>query len=147
MGVLSSIKRRWWQPQIQGACSIQAMNGSRPGQVHSPIEKNQRCLHCQTKCPPYHEALTTQSMVDGEVLKVPLLLRHPPDSHAIDLFPKFECQLIRSNDPGPIVYFPMAVGLGKGKAMLQILRSEVGIFGSDSQMLPQFVDLALNHAS
>ncbi|MBW0581333.1 hypothetical protein O181_121048 [Austropuccinia psidii MF-1] len=31
MGALSSIKRRWWRPQIQGACSIQAMNGSRPG--------------------------------------------------------------------------------------------------------------------
>ncbi|MBW0546463.1 hypothetical protein O181_086178 [Austropuccinia psidii MF-1] len=86
-------------------------------------------------------------MVDGKVLKVPLLLRNPPDLHTINLFPNFKCQLICPNDPGPIVYCPMAVGLGKGKATLEILRLEVGFFGSDAQMLPQLVDLALDHAS
>ncbi|MBW0486735.1 hypothetical protein O181_026450 [Austropuccinia psidii MF-1] len=38
-------------------------------QDHSPIEKNQRHSHRRTKCPPYHEALTTQWMVDGKVLE------------------------------------------------------------------------------
>ncbi|MBW0479692.1 hypothetical protein O181_019407 [Austropuccinia psidii MF-1] len=117
------------------------------GRGHSPVEKKQRRLHCRTKCPPYHEALTTQSMVDSDVLKVPLLLRRPPDSYPINLFPKFKCRLIRPNNPGLIIYHPMAVGLGKGKAPLEIFRPEIWFFGSNAQMLTQFVDLALDCAS
>ncbi|MBW0519582.1 hypothetical protein O181_059297 [Austropuccinia psidii MF-1] len=86
-------------------------------------------------------------MVDSKVLKVPLLLRRPPDSHPINLFPKFKFRLICPSDPGPIIYCPMAVGLDQGKAMLEILRLEVGFFGSDAQTLTQFVDLMLDCAS
>ncbi|MBW0571280.1 hypothetical protein O181_110995 [Austropuccinia psidii MF-1] len=73
------------------------------GQGHSPIEKNQRCSHRRTKCPPYHEALTTRLMVYGKVLKFPLLLRHPPDLYPINLLPKFRCRFICPNNPGPII--------------------------------------------
>ncbi|MBW0585561.1 hypothetical protein O181_125276 [Austropuccinia psidii MF-1] len=83
-------------------------------------------------------------MVDRKVFQLPLLLRCPPNTDPINLFPKLKCGLVRPNHPGPIVDHPMAVGLGKCKALLEVLRSKVGFFGSNSRLLTQIVDIALD---
>ncbi|MBW0501655.1 hypothetical protein O181_041370 [Austropuccinia psidii MF-1] len=126
MSALSSISRIRLQPRIQGAYSIQAMNGSRP---------DQRRSHRRTKCPPYHEALATRSMVDGEVLEASSRLApNRPSSQA-------RKPTHPSKRPGPNRLS------SNGKATLEILRPEVGFFGSDARTFTQIVDLALDGAS
>ncbi|MBW0556901.1 hypothetical protein O181_096616 [Austropuccinia psidii MF-1] len=85
-------------------------------------------------------------MVDSKVLEVPFLLRGPPNLHLINHFPKLEGQFVRPNDPGPIVYRPMAVGLGECQAPLEVLRSEVGLSGGNARVLPEFMYLSLDRS-
>ncbi|MBW0572067.1 hypothetical protein O181_111782 [Austropuccinia psidii MF-1] len=114
------------------------------GQCHLTAEKDQQCSHFCAESTPYHEHLATRSMVDHKVFQLPLLLRCPPNMDPINLFPELKCGLVRPNHLGPIVDCPMAVGMGKGKASLEVLRLEVGFFGSNARLLTQLVDLALD---
>ncbi|MBW0583885.1 hypothetical protein O181_123600 [Austropuccinia psidii MF-1] len=86
-------------------------------------------------------------MVDHNVFQFPLLLRCPPNTEPINLFPKIKCGLVRPNHLGPIIDCPMVVGMGKGEASLEVLRLEVGFFGRNARLLTEPVDLALDRLS